>query len=153
MGRESLQHICEDHIVIRFKQLFCPFSAEKLDSISDVYAETIVFRDPVQQLHGLNALYENFLELSQAVDFCSFDYLDETLGDGYAFITWDMLFRHRYLAAGRELKVRGISHVKFTDTIYYHEDFYDMGAMLYDNVPLLGGMTRWFKRRLQRGQV
>lgn len=148
----AVQYLQQDHnvaVIDRFKQFFSPFSREKLPGIAAVYADTVVFRDPVQQLHGLDALRENFQDLTRHLDYCQFDYLDETIGDGVAFITWDMVFRHRYLAGGKQLRVRGISHAKFHDYVYYHEDFYDMGAMLYDNVPVLGGMTRWLKRRMQ----
>lgn len=150
MAVESLQQQSLDESVIeRFKWFFSPFSQHKLGDIAAVYADTVVFRDPVHQLHGLDALHDSFYELSRNIDFCTFEYLDETVGDGFAFITWNMLFRHPYLAGGKQLNVRGITHAKFHERIYYHEDFYDMGAMLYDNVPVLGGMTRWLKRRLQ----
>jgi hypothetical protein len=44
--------------------------------------------------------------------------------------------------------VRGVSHLKISDKIDYHEDFYDMGAMLYEQLPLLGSVTRWLRLRL-----
>ena len=34
------------------------------------------------------------------------------------------------------------------DKVEVHEDFYDMGAMLYEQLPVLGNVTRWLRMRL-----
>ncbi|WHI49643.1 hypothetical protein P3339_14310 [Microbulbifer sp. MLAF003] len=41
--------------------------------------------------------------------------------------------------------------VRFSDKVFYHEDFYDMGAMVYEQVPLLGSLIRKIKSRLGQG--
>ena len=58
-----------------------------------------------------------------------------------------MHFRHPKLGS-KLIDVRGVSHLKWTDKIDFHEDFYDMGAMLYEQVPLIGSVTQWLKQRL-----
>jgi hypothetical protein len=61
---------------------------------------------------------------------------------------WQMTFSHPRLRRGKALKVRGMTLIRFTDRIYYHEDFYDLGAMLYQHIPLLGTAVRHINRRL-----
>jgi hypothetical protein len=58
-----------------------------------------------------------------------------------------MHFRHPGLG-DRLISVRGVSHLQINDKIDYHEDFYDMGAMLYEQLPLIGTVTRWLRLRL-----
>jgi hypothetical protein len=58
-----------------------------------------------------------------------------------------MHFKHPKLG-NRLISVRGVSHLQISDKIDFHEDFYDMGAMLYEQLPLLGNVTRWLKLRL-----
>ncbi|MCT7655735.1 hypothetical protein MBH78_16005 [Oceanimonas sp. NS1] len=52
------------------------------------------------------------------------------------------------LNGGRPVTVPGVSHLCFADSIYYHRDFFDLGAMLYEQLPLLGKGIRALKRRL-----
>ena len=47
--------------------------------------------------------------------------------------------------------MRGVSQLQFGEKgIYYHEDIYDMGALIYENIPLFGGGVRWLKQRLAK---
>jgi hypothetical protein len=78
---------------------------------------------------------------------CRIEYLDEIIGDRSAYVKWVMHYRHPRLG-NRLISVRGVSHLKFSDKIDFQEDFYDMGAMLYEQLPLLGNVTRWLKLRL-----
>jgi hypothetical protein len=78
----------------------------------------------------------------------AFHYTEEHVTDNGAAIAWQMTFSHPKLAGGRKIEVRGITMVRFSDRIYYQEDFYDMGNMLYENVPVLGRIIRYIKGRL-----
>ena len=44
----------------------------------------------------------------------------------------------------------GASHLRLADNrIAYQRDYYDLGAMLYEHIPLLGGAVRAVKARLK----
>jgi hypothetical protein len=78
----------------------------------------------------------------------NFTYQDELIDENSATIVWSMTFSHRKLKGGAPIEVRGITLVRFTDRIYYHEDFFDLGAMLYQHVPVLGLLIRYLNNRL-----
>jgi hypothetical protein len=78
----------------------------------------------------------------------SFTYLDEHVSDHTATITWVMRFSHGSLKGGKPIDVRGVTLIHFTDRIFCHEDFYDLGAMLYSHIPVLGSLIRYINRRL-----
>jgi hypothetical protein len=59
-----------------------------------------------------------------------------------------MTFSHSGLNGGKPVQVRGVTLIRFTDRIYYHEDFFDLGAMLYQHVPVLGSVIRYLNNRL-----
>ena len=61
---------------------------------------------------------------------------------------WIMSYQHPKLAAGRSIDVAGISHIRFEEKIFYHRDYYDLGEMLYEHIPLYGWITRRLKARL-----
>ena len=111
------------------------------------YAQDLLFKDPIHEIRGLVALEDYLINLSSELQECRFEYLDQLISDQAAYIKWVMHFRHPKL--GSKLNdVRGVSHLKWTDKIDFHEDFYDMGAMLYEQVPLIGSVTQWLKQRL-----
>jgi hypothetical protein len=59
-----------------------------------------------------------------------------------------MDYAHPRLRGGAIITVRGMTHLLFTNKIYYHEDSYDLGALLYEHIPVLGLATRQLKTRM-----
>lgn len=131
----------------RFKSYFRLLHQADLSNLRDIYDEQVVFRDPVHDMRGLVELEDYFTSMCEDLSDCRFEYLDEVIGERTAYVKWVMHFRHPRLG-NRLISVRGVSHLKYGEKIEYHEDFYDMGAMLYEQLPVLGNVTRWLKLRL-----
>ena len=130
-----------------FKSNFKDLKKADWSQLGNFYADNILFRDPVLELHGLVTLEDYFNTLCADLIVCRFEFLDQVVDDHSAYLKWIMHFRHPRL--GNEIiDVRGVSHLRWTDKIEFHEDFYDMGAMLYERLPVLGNVTRWLKLRL-----
>ena len=130
-----------------FKSYFKALHESDLSRLRELYSEQIVFKDPVHEMRGLVELEDYFTSLCSDLSECRFEYLDEMLSAESAYVKWVMHFKHPRLG-NRLISVRGVSHLKLDDKIEYHEDFYDMGAMLYEQLPLLGNVTRWLRLRL-----
>ncbi len=134
-------------IIEQFKDYFRVLHQSDLSQLRKLYSDRIVFKDPVHQIRGLVELEDYFTSMCADLSDCRFEYLDELTNDGAAYIKWMMHFKHPKLG-NRLISVRGVSHLQISDKIEFHEDFYDMGAMLYEQLPLLGNVTRWLKLRL-----
>jgi len=134
-------------LVERFKTYFKVLHEADLSELRELYAEQVVFKDPVHEMRGLVELEDYFTSVCSDLSECRFEYLDEMVAEQSAYVKWIMHFKHPRLGK-RLISVRGVSHLKFGDKIEYHEDFYDMGAMLYEQLPLLGNVTRWLRLRL-----
>jgi hypothetical protein len=134
-------------LIERFKTYFKLLHEADLSKLREIYAEQVVFKDPVHEMRGLVELEDYFTSLCSDLSECRFEYLDEVVTEQSAYIKWIMHFKHPRLG-NRLISVRGVSHLKLGDKIEYHEDFYDMGAMLYEQLPLLGNVTRWLRLRL-----
>jgi esterase/lipase superfamily enzyme len=132
---ESFKHSYQDLLETDWSQL------------SLIYAEDVLFKDPVHEIRGLVTLEDYLIDLCSEILECRFEYLDQIANSQAAYIKWVMHFRHPRLGS-KLINIRGVSHLKWSDKIDFHEDFYDMGAMLYDHVPLVGNATRWLKQRL-----
>jgi limonene-1,2-epoxide hydrolase len=135
-------------IVEQFKAAFRTLSSQTIVQLPSIYRDDIVFVDPVHRVHGLPELQCYFTTQMENLARCEFAYDAQTITADSACICWNMHFQHPALKRGASLSLRGISRICFDDRIYYHEDFYDLGAMLYEHVPVLGCATRYLKRRL-----
>ncbi|HSB97363.1 MAG TPA: hypothetical protein VLC91_12985 [Spongiibacteraceae bacterium] len=71
-------------------------------------------------------------------------------GAAETYIRWQLFFSSPQLNSGREIVIPGVSFIRGEEKIFYHEDFYDAGALLYEHVPLLGAAVRLLKRRMQQ---
>lgn len=130
------------------KRQYANMSRMELASLDGIYSADVVFRDPVHCLRGLPALQDYLAATIAHVSECRFEFLDQLYAEGSAYLKWNMHFRHPRLAGGELLTVRGMSQLQFNDRIYFHEDSYDVGGMLYEHVPLIGGVNRWLKARI-----
>jgi esterase/lipase superfamily enzyme len=135
-------------IIDLFKHSYQDMTLMDLSKLDRIYSDTILFKDPVHEVRGLVALQDYLADVSSNIDECRFEFLDEMLSESGAYLKWNMHFRHPKLASGKLLSVRGVSQIHFGERIFYHEDIYDMGAMVYEHVPIVGGLTRWLKGRL-----
>ena len=119
-----------------------------LTRLHEVYSPQILFIDPVDQLIGIDALRVYFQHLMNGLDSCRFNISTIQEGHAEAFVIWQMHIHHPRLRSGAQITVDGSSHLKFTAQIDYHRDYYDLGAMLYEHLPLLGTAVRHLKGRL-----
>lgn len=134
-------------ITERFKDYYRVLHESDMSQLRTIYADNIVFKDPVHEIRGLVELEDYFTSMCADLSDCRFEYLDELVTEDAAYIKWSMHFKHPRLG-NRPISVRGVSHLKIGDKIEFHEDFYDMGAMLYEQLPVLGNVTRWLRMRL-----
>jgi len=133
-----------------FKSFYEEGTLASLERIDRIYTQDIEFRDPLHTLLGILAVKSYIRNLYTSSTSVEFEYTDEEVGENRATITWFMRFSNRALAGGKPVTVRGITQIRFTDRIYYHEDFYDLGAMIYQHVPVLGRIIRYINSRIGR---
>lgn len=136
-------------VIERFERFYQHLGQGSVDALADVYGEEVVFVDPVAEHEGLPALKGYFQNLMQNCRSCSFDMIIHRLGASTAFVTWTMRFEHAHLSGGKPILVDGVSQLIIAgDKIVKQRDYYDMGAMIYENVPLLGFVVAGLRRRM-----
>jgi ketosteroid isomerase-like protein len=138
--------------IVAFKNFYQTFDIDQIEHISEIYAENVVFTDPLHTIHGAEALKDYFLSMCKNLTSCQFEFKNEIVGDGHASYQWIMHYQHPSIRKNKPLTLDGASFITFEDRIVSHVDFYDMGAMLYEHVPLLGGTIRAIKSRIGNGQ-
>ncbi|WP_417502676.1 nuclear transport factor 2 family protein [Marinobacter sp.] len=130
----------------KFKALFNQLDRGNLHTLSAVYSEDIRFQDPLGQVEGLDALTHYFASAYTNVISCHFIFDEPVVQGSSASIPWVMHLRHKRIRGGRDIQVAGISHVVVKNgRICYHRDYFDAGQLLYENLPVIGGVIRWVK--------
>ncbi len=131
-----------------FQDLFNSLDARNLHRLGEVYADHVVFEDPLHRVEGLPALTEYFQRMYKGVAEIRFDFEDVMQDDEGAMLTWVMHMRHARLRPGELLSLPGASHIRFEERIHYHRDYFDAGALLYERLPVIGGLIRGIKGRV-----
>tara|TARA_R110002167_G_scaffold54143_4_gene154459 strand:- start:283 stop:720 length:438 start_codon:yes stop_codon:yes gene_type:complete len=141
--------IQKSSLLQEFKAFYQEANSSNLERMDRIYTQDIEFRDPLHTVLGILALKSYMKNLYANSNCVEFEYTDEQRGENSATIAWYMKFSHSGLAGGKMIKLRGITQIRFTDRIYYQEDFYDLGAMLYQHIPVLGAIVRFVNKRVR----
>ncbi|MBQ0799391.1 MAG: nuclear transport factor 2 family protein [Porticoccaceae bacterium] len=135
-------------VVEDFCEYYQEISLESLSDLDRLYSESAVFEDPLHSIQGLDEITSYFKRTLTNVTSCQF-HIDEILEtDKQAFVTWVMTFSHPKLNRGREIRLTGNSHLKFNEIIYYQRDYYDLGCMIYEQIPVLSSIIGKIKTRM-----
>lgn len=147
-------HIAEpdsgDKTLARLTDFYRHLDNTSLPQLSQIYHSQVVFIDPVGQHNGIAALENYFRQLLKTVNYCRFDVHQMLMNRGGATLLWRMDYSHPSLKKGQALSLEGVSHLRLEDNyVIYQRDYYDLGAMLYEHVPVLGHAVKALKARLK----
>ncbi len=131
-----------------FKDVYNRLNASTLHLLGDLYTEGVVFQDPFRRLEGLEALRHYCEELYRDTESSSFQWEQELTDGGSAMLMWTMSLKHPRLNGGDLIQVPGATHIRFRDKVFFHRDYFDGGALIYEHVPLLGLFVRAIKSRV-----
>ena len=133
----------------RFAKTFSELNAGNLQRLGEIYSEDIRFRDPLHDVRGLSRVRSYFAELYANVSELRFDFYGfDQIAEGEGYLRWTMSYRHPRLKKGELIRVEGCSYLLWNGKVHQHRDYFDAGALLYENLPLMGSAIRWLKGRL-----
>ena len=131
-----------------FVNVYQQLSTDNLSLLTSIYHPNVTFVDPIHQVEGIDELHHYFEKLYQNLSSCQFE-IDDIVYDGeQAAIYWCMTYQHTRLNKGKVVSVVGNSHLKvYEDKVIYHRDHLDLGAMLYEQLPVVGKLIKWLKAK------
>ena len=131
-----------------FIDIYSELGTDNLADLERVYHPEVEFTDPMHSLRGFDRLLTYFEDLYQQIISCDF-VIEHAIESGTeAAVYWTMTLRHKQLNAGQPIRLEGHSHLRASeDRVIYHRDYFDLGAMLYEHLPLLGRVIRAIKNR------
>jgi hypothetical protein len=133
----------------RFNRFYTSLDSDALAALPTIYAREVSFIDPVAVHYGIAAVDSYFRKLLAGCSRCDFVIRDQQFGDERAYVNWTMTFASPRLNAGRPIDVDGSSVLALRDDrIELQRDYYDMGAMVYEQLPVLGPIVRYIRGRM-----
>ena len=135
-------------VVQKFIDTYQTLNIKSLDSLANIYTSDIVFEDPLHQVSGLSSMESYFEQLYLNLNSSHFDVFDRHIVGDHAFIYWRMTFSHKRINKGEDIVVNGHSKLTFDgDKVCYHRDYFDLGELIYQHVPVLGGLIKHINRK------
>lgn len=134
-------------IILKIKRSFNDFNPSHPEVLDDFYDPKAVFMDPVVKVEGLKNIRKYYAHVYKNVKSIAFEF-GEITGDGSTFFApWTMTLKVSGLNLSKPYEVEGGSLLKFNSKgqVVYHRDYVDLGAMVYEKIPVVGQGIRLLK--------
>ena len=120
---------------------------ENANHLGDFYTADAYFKDPFNEVRGVEKITPIFTHMFTQVDGPRFVVTGHVLQDEQAFLTWDFLFRMKRFSTDEQC-IRGATHIRFANDgrVEFHRDYWDAAEELYEKLPVLGALMRGLKR-------
>ena len=131
-------------------QFFEHLSAQDLPRLHKLYAPDARFKDPFNDVHGWVAIEAIFRHMFEALDSPHFVVTGQVLQGQQCVLLWDFRFRFRRFDTESWQVVHGSTHLVYgaDARVVLHRDYWDAAEELYEKLPVLGGLMRWLRRRV-----
>ncbi|MFT7088340.1 MAG: limonene-1,2-epoxide hydrolase [Glaciecola sp.] len=137
-------------VLAKFSSFYTDLASMKIDDLSLIYSLDVLFIDPISQHRGLAAIEIYFAKLLENIKDCHFViHSQQTCDNGQCIVNWTMKFKTAKMKQGKPITVDGITMLKLeNDKITFQRDYYDLGQMVYENIPLLGIIIKKIRRSM-----
>ena len=137
-------------VVVNFFEHLQPTDVQR---IAELYTTDAQFKDPFNEVQGTAAIERIFTHMFDSLESPRFVITQRVLQGTQAFVTWDFLFAMPRMNYGQTQTVRGATHFVFREDagvwrVALHRDYWDAAEELYEKLPIVGGLMRWLKRRI-----
>lgn len=131
--------------LIAFYQELTP---ESVARFPEFYSDDAYFKDPFNEVHGVQAISRIFSHMFRQVEAPSFVVTERIVGTNGVMLAWEFRYRVRLLRRGETQLMRGVSHLRFAadGKVNYHRDYWDAAEELYAKLPVIGGMMKCLQR-------
>ena len=152
MTNEEWMTLAKENKIEFTKKFFNSLNQETMDLVNIFYHPNAKFYDPIGNHEGVNSIKKYYAGIYEPVTKIKFDYDEPFMNNEQLAFPWKMTYCSSKLNKGKPIVVNGISRIKFdpvTHQAIYHRDYFDMGQMVYEEVPLLGSVVKWIKNKLK----
>jgi|TARA_B110000444_G_C18781825_1_gene567837 steroid Delta-isomerase len=134
---------CEQYI-----RLFEDLSEERINGIEQFVSIDIKFKDPFNDISGLDAFRRLLVKLIDDVKGLRFEVTYRAWSEDVLFLRWTFQGKVKGIDYW---KVQGMSEIVFDEQglVCQHIDHWDASEQFFEKLPLIGTILRVIKRRLK----
>jgi hypothetical protein len=145
------------NVIERFCKIYTDLCKVSSDDLATIYGRDVVFIDPITTHKGLADVQHYFSNLLTQAQSCSFDIATIVACSNVHSSSSETSFTHvanwtmtLTLKKGRKvITLDGTTQLKVeNDIITYHKDYYDLGEMVYEHIPVLGFVIKKIKKSM-----
>ena len=142
---DSTRPACINKLMAHFETM----NVDSVDGLDEIYHPNIHFQDPIHEIKGLGALTTYFSHLNKNLVSGHFDFKGVDRAGQRYFFEWVMTVKTK--RPKKTIVLHGMTKVEIDgERIIRHRDYFDLGEMVYEHVPLLRGLVRAVKKRLAK---
>jgi hypothetical protein len=121
-------------------------NAENVTALAALLVEDVRFRDPFNDVKGVEAMLKIFRHLFENVEDVAFDVLHAISREEILMMEW----RFRGRLRGRPWVFDGMSLVRFSQDgrVLEHLDYWDSGENFFQRLPVIGLFITWLRAKL-----
>ncbi len=137
------------------KDFFISLNKDTMGLVDEFYDENIIFRDPLVEINNRKQMKNYYANMYKNVQSVSWSFSDEINDKDSCVLAWKMTLQAKNFNGNKPLVVDGISLIKFggkEGKAVYHRDYFDLGAFVYEGLPVLGSMVRFVKKKMASHQ-
>ncbi len=131
-----------------YAAFFETVTPETLPELRRLCAPAIRFRDPFNDLTGIDSFMAVFEEMYATVEVPRFAVLHQAFSGQVCYLRWRFTGRLK----GRKInfEIEGMTEVQFdaAGLVIAHIDHWDAAGQVYEKIPVLGSLLRFFRRRI-----
>jgi hypothetical protein len=122
---------------------YATLSPDTLPDIRRLYAPTASFKDPFNDVIGVDAIEKIFVHMFSTTEHPRFIFGEIIQQEQQAFLTWEFIFTLK----DKEYTVKGGTHLHFDDAglVTMHRDYWDAAEELWQKLPIIGVLVRWLR--------
>lgn len=119
---------------------------ESLDQIHQLYSNDAFFKDPFNELTGIENIKKVFEHMFKEMQSPHFVFKEQIVSENKAFLVWDFNF----ILKGRPYSIHGGSHLTINSDgkVSYHRDYWDTGEELLAKIPILKIIYNQLRKKL-----
>lgn len=123
---------------------------ESIGRFAEFYSRDAYFKDPFNEVRGIEAIQRIFRHMFDQVDAPRFLVGERLVDAGGVMLVWEFSYRLRYWRGGETQVIRGVSHLKFDaeGRVAFHRDYWDAAEELYMKLPVVGGLMGCLRKAL-----
>lgn len=133
-------------VLENFKNYFARMDFNNNSVLNDIYSKNVVFIDPIHEINGIEKLCEYFHKLNDNLVEGSFQFIDESAIGNKVYLCWEMNLKLK--RPNKNVKASGISVLTIEEKIIKQRDYFDAGELFYENIPILGSIIRFLKKKI-----